>query len=328
MAGDAPFYNVAVIRRLLIAAFTPEDLKRFCQDQPALAEAIPRFGAGQGLDDMAGEVIDYCQTHLVWDELLLGVKQENPRQFARFEAELYLPSDARAVSFSQRMAMGWRSRDWRHWAWPAGILVVIAAAAVGIWRLAGGGSGPAATPTVNPTLVRTAIFTPVSLATELPEPYHEVWRAVGGEKGSLGLPAAAAISRRYSVQEFDHGVIFFRDNKYNPAENWMYVIYWGSEGNDKTAGNSWVRYVDTWLAGDPALSCAEAAPLPVGPAGGFGRLWCEHPEVQAGLGAALAQEVNVKGGWLDFEHGVMLYDIWNKRVFVLFENQHWRAFAD
>jgi len=327
MAENAPVYNVAVVRRLLISAFTPEGLKRFCQDQPALADVIPRFGIGQGLDDMAGEVIDYCQAQLTWDELLRGVKERNPRQYARFEAELCLPAGMRAVTFPQRVARGWRARGRLRWAWAAGIVVAIAAAAVGIWRLAGGGTGPAATPAVVSTAFRTTMLTPVVLASELPEPYDEIWRAVGGEKGSLGLPAAAAVSRRYSVQEFEHGVIFFRDNNYDPAENWLYVIYWGN-GDDKTAGSSWVRYVDTWMAGDPALSCDQAAPLPVGPAGGFGRLWCEQAEVQAGLGAALGQEVNVKGGWLDFQHGVMLYDIWNKRVFVLFENEHWRAFAD
>jgi hypothetical protein len=326
MAENAPGYNVAVVRRLLISAFTPEDLKRFCQDRPVLAAIIPRFGSGQGLDDMVGEVIDYCQTHYLWEDLLSGVKQESPRQYARFEANLHLPIGVDAA-FPQRMVQGWRSRTWRRWVGLAGIPLAILAVAVGIWRVATGGPGQAATPAVDPALVRTEPFTSVVVATELPEPYHQVWRAVGGEAGLLGLPVGTAISRRYSVQEFERGVIFFRDNKYNPPENWMYVIYWG-EGSDKSTGSSWVRHMDTWLAGDPALSCIEAAPLPLGPAGGFGKLWCEHPEVQAGLGAALQQEANVKGGWLDFEHGVMLYDIWNKRVFVLFENQHWRSFAD
>jgi len=79
---------VAAIRNLLLAAFTPEDLRRFCQNQPAFRPLIASFSSGHGLDDMIDRVIDYCRTKLMWDELLAEVARVNPRQYARFESSL------------------------------------------------------------------------------------------------------------------------------------------------------------------------------------------------------------------------------------------------
>jgi hypothetical protein len=330
MAESARDYDLAVIRRLLLAAFGAEDLKRFCQDRPALDDVLPRFGPGQGLDDMVDEVIDYCDRQLLWDELLEGVKQENPRQFARYESELYpsaaLPSPRDALAGVRRQIGQPRS-------WLIGVPVVIGMMLALGWLLANRWVEVTPTPSATPSPTPTRTLTPVPMpsptpgATPLPEPYDDVWHNLGGEQGPLGLPAPKAVSRRYSVQEFEGGAMLFRDNRYDPPENWIYVVYWGP-GGDRMAGSSWTRYVDTWLPGDPALSCEEAAPEPLGPIAGFGRLWCQHPEVQAGLGAATQSEVNVRGGWLDFEHGVMIYDIWYKRVFVLFDNEHWRMYSD
>jgi len=78
----------ATIRDLLTAAFTPENLRRFCQDRHGFQPAVAKFGPGHGLDDMVDRVIDHCRTQLLWDELLTGVAQVNPRQYARFEPRL------------------------------------------------------------------------------------------------------------------------------------------------------------------------------------------------------------------------------------------------
>jgi hypothetical protein len=37
---------------------------------------------------MVDEVVDYCHVHLLFDELLPEVKASNPKQYARFEAQL------------------------------------------------------------------------------------------------------------------------------------------------------------------------------------------------------------------------------------------------
>lgn len=85
MTGD---YDLAVIRELLIAAFTAEELGRFCQDRPSFRPVCDTFGPGHGLDDMVQEVIDYCATRLLWEDLLAAVEEVRPRQYHRFEAAL------------------------------------------------------------------------------------------------------------------------------------------------------------------------------------------------------------------------------------------------
>ena len=81
-------YNIGAIRRLLTAAFDSGELRIFCMDRPVLRPVVSQFGLGMGLDDMVGEVIDFCRTRLLWDEMLAAVKEERPAQYKRFEAEL------------------------------------------------------------------------------------------------------------------------------------------------------------------------------------------------------------------------------------------------
>jgi len=79
---------IAAIRELLEAAFTPPKLRSFCQDRPQFRDLIHHFGPGHGLEDMVGEVIDYCRTQLLWDELLAEVAVVNRKQYERFEPRL------------------------------------------------------------------------------------------------------------------------------------------------------------------------------------------------------------------------------------------------
>lgn len=88
---DAP-YDVGAVRRLLLAAFTPQDLVRFCQDEAPFRPVVAYFGPGQGLVDMVDRLVDYCRTHALWDELLAAVKRANPAQFDRFAGQLGGPA--------------------------------------------------------------------------------------------------------------------------------------------------------------------------------------------------------------------------------------------
>ncbi|RPI56598.1 MAG: hypothetical protein EHM56_04390 [Chloroflexi bacterium] len=81
-------YDVGVIRRLLLAAFTPQDLARFCQDEEPFRPVVAYFGPGQGLVDMVDRLVDYCRTHALWDELLAAIRRTNPAQYERFAAQL------------------------------------------------------------------------------------------------------------------------------------------------------------------------------------------------------------------------------------------------
>ncbi|MFC2038107.1 hypothetical protein ACFLYD_09190, partial [Chloroflexota bacterium] len=88
MTLDPSAYDIQKIRQLLIEAFTDEELRRFCLDRPTFRPVVDKLGREDGLDDIVDEVIDYCRTQLLWDELLLAVKEVNPRQYARFELTL------------------------------------------------------------------------------------------------------------------------------------------------------------------------------------------------------------------------------------------------
>jgi hypothetical protein len=96
-AVDAPPVHIdpddpplAAIRQLLLDAFTPQTLRRFCQDRPTFRPILDAFGPGHGFNDMVDRVIDHCQTQLLFDPLLAGVREANPGQYARFAQALGL----------------------------------------------------------------------------------------------------------------------------------------------------------------------------------------------------------------------------------------------
>ena len=76
-------HNIAAIRKLLIAAFTAEEVHRFCQDRPLFQPIVDRFGPNDGLDDMVDEAIIYCQKRFLFDQLLDEVQRYNPTQYDR-----------------------------------------------------------------------------------------------------------------------------------------------------------------------------------------------------------------------------------------------------
>ena len=91
MTNNSQQPDIAKIRQLLLAAFTPEELDRlfrFASD-PQLQKVVTKFGPGDGLTSMADKAISYCQRHLLFPDLLAEVRRANPRQYARFiEPEL------------------------------------------------------------------------------------------------------------------------------------------------------------------------------------------------------------------------------------------------
>jgi hypothetical protein len=80
--------DLETVRNLLSAAFTAKDLRRFCLERSVFRPVVDRFGLDAGLGDMVDEVIDFCRVRLLWPELLDAVRTENPRQYARFAADL------------------------------------------------------------------------------------------------------------------------------------------------------------------------------------------------------------------------------------------------
>lgn len=94
MTHSEQSYNIAVIRRLLLAAFSPEDLRRFCQDRPTFRPIVNDFSRSHGLNEMIDRVIDYCETRALFDQLLAEIAQVNERQYARFRSELIIAPSA------------------------------------------------------------------------------------------------------------------------------------------------------------------------------------------------------------------------------------------
>ena len=87
--ANIPF---AVIRELLMSAFTAEELVILCHDDPELKPAVNLFGMNAGLADMVQELLTFCEKRMLWDNLLTGVKRVRPNVYASFESRLYQPA--------------------------------------------------------------------------------------------------------------------------------------------------------------------------------------------------------------------------------------------
>lgn len=82
-------YNLAVIRRLLLEAFTVGDLSYFCFDIPDFRPVYNEFSPAMDKAEMVHRILTFCHKNLLIEKLLQAVKKHNPPQFDRFEAELY-----------------------------------------------------------------------------------------------------------------------------------------------------------------------------------------------------------------------------------------------
>ena len=88
------------------------------------------------------------------------------------------------------------------------------------------------------------------------------------------------------------------------------------------------RYIDTWDGDDP-YACAEARDG--GPVRGFGKVWCDFPELQTRLGFPSEPEGG-SGGKAPFasvqffQGGVMIHNPLNNESYVLFEQGDWQRF--
>ena len=89
------------------------------------------------------------------------------------------------------------------------------------------------------------------------------------ELGCPITPGAAAINTAYAP--FEGGQMLWRGDT-----DTIYVLY-----ND----GMWDSYPNKWREGGPAYTCDEED-NPFTPIRGFGRVWCDYPDVGEALGAA------------------------------------------
>ena len=92
MGDEGVSYDFREIRELLVEGFTRDTLASFCLVYPRFQPALDSLGAEYSKAELVDAVMKYCKAQLLWEELLDGVKKENPRQYARFEPYLRLPS--------------------------------------------------------------------------------------------------------------------------------------------------------------------------------------------------------------------------------------------
>jgi hypothetical protein len=85
---EAIAYNLVALRALLTNAFSDSDLRDFCYDRPLFRPAYEQFGDRMGKKEKVSCLIEYAETQDLFVELLAAIKEENPRQYAKYEAQL------------------------------------------------------------------------------------------------------------------------------------------------------------------------------------------------------------------------------------------------
>ena len=89
-SSDEPMdYNLGAIGELVEEAFSPAELRRLCQDRPELAPATREFAENGSLRRITLDLVQYCQRMLLFPELLEAIRQQNPRQYARYRPRLH-----------------------------------------------------------------------------------------------------------------------------------------------------------------------------------------------------------------------------------------------
>lgn len=82
-------YDIRAMRKLLTNAFIDIGaLRRFCRERAELRPVLGLVNEGAGKDVHAETLIAYCESQLLWDELLAGVEQVNPRQYTLYEPSI------------------------------------------------------------------------------------------------------------------------------------------------------------------------------------------------------------------------------------------------
>jgi hypothetical protein len=186
----------------------------------------------------------------------------------------------------------------------------------------GGCGTQCATPTLTPT---PPTFEPTGI--EINKLLKPVWEK--SEIGDyLGHPTEpASDDRRYARQYFERGYLYWWDRP--DAKGLIWVVEMAQPNANQ--GSGWTGpYEDTWDGGD-RFSCQAARATSAGPVAGFGKLWCEHPEIAQAIGIPLESErgtgESTSYGVVQlFQNGVMLYSPLDHEVFVLFDSGGWRRY--
>ena len=186
----------------------------------------------------------------------------------------------------------------------------------------GGCGTQCATPTPTPTRL---VSRPTGIETH---PILEPIWAKPEIRDVVGYPIAPASDNRpYARQYFERGYMYWWNQPDAPGLIW--VAQMPDEG--AMTGFGWIGpFEDSWDGGDP-FSCDAARSNTYGPRSGFGRLWCQHPEIAQTLGAAREPErgtgVSADYGVVQiFQGGTMLYSPLDREVWLLISGGAWQRY--
>jgi predicted Ser/Thr protein kinase len=166
---------------------------------------------------------------------------------------------------------------------------------------ASGPLGPTLGPTVMSTLAPTRTSTPVPTRTPtrtptptpscppVTGPFADIWQSA---KDKLGCATGGAHGAWMAEETFQKGRMFWRQDR----EKYVIALY---------SSGSWGDYLGDWQEGDPEFTCGPESSPPT-PKRGFGRVWCNYPEVRSGLGNATALERGFNGTVQDFNRGLII----------------------
>lgn len=105
------------------------------------------------------------------------------------------------------------------------------------------------------------------------------------EPAPEGCPGDAALFSLGAEQPFEHGTMVWIEE-----QDGIYVLF-----DDEVHSPRWSFYEDTWEEGDPLCDTRPVPPGLFQPQRGFGKLWCEQPDLFDRLGWATAHEVGYDG---------------------------------
>ena len=158
----------------------------------------------------------------------------------------------------------------------------------------------------QPPPTAATLPTPTACGLPVQPPLADAWN--GDELGCAITPGSEAISTAYAP--FAGGQMLWRGDT-----DTIYVFY---------QDGTWASYPNAWHPGDPELSCGAADPLTT-PIRGFGRVWCDHPEVREALGAMTAAEIGDSASTVqDFVNGTILVAPFGSLFVLVGEDGVWR----
>jgi hypothetical protein len=163
-------------------------------------------------------------------------------------------------------------------------------------------------------------FVPVTPTSSQPTPTPcqlptQSTLAVAWNIEELGCPitsGAAAVNTAYAP--FEGGQMLWRGDT-----DMIYVLY-----ND----GRWASYSNEWHEGDPTFTCGEEDPT-ITPIRGFGRVWCDYPDVGEELGAMTAAEIGDSASAVqDFVNGTILAAPFGGLFVLVGEDGVWRRVGE